>query len=114
MKLFNFICEFFATLRQNSSQFRRAETAKEAEQISLEVEREKSFIICNGKQVTIEWDDVILFDSPAGFSLPKNCYKKAKNERTPTMLVSHWDVCLSSKSCFNILKKTQALGAFPY
>jgi len=105
MKLFNFICEFMAKLKQNPSQFRRSETAKEAEQISLESDREKNFIMCNGKEVTIEWDDVILFDSPEGFSLPKNCYKRAKNERIPTMFVSHWDVCLSSKSCFNILKK---------
>jgi len=105
MKLFNFICEFLAKLIQNPSQFRRSETAKEAKQISLEIEREKNFIICNEKELPIEWDDVILFDSPAGFSLPKNCYKKAKTERVPTMFVSHWDVCLSSKSCFNVLKK---------
>jgi len=105
MKLFNLICEFLAKLKQNPSQFRRSETEKEAEQISLETQREKNFIICNGEQFPIEWDDVILFDSPAGFSLPKNCYKKAKNERVPTMFVSHWDACLSSKSCFNILKK---------
>ena len=105
MKLFNIICEFLARFKQNPSQFRRSETEKEAEQISLETRRDESFIICNGEQVPIAWDDVILFDSPTGFSLPKNCYKKAKNERTPTMFVSHWDVCLSSKSCFNILKK---------
>jgi len=105
MKLFNFICEFWSKLRQNSSQYRRSVTSQEAEKISLEAKREKNFIICNGKQVPIEWDEVILFDSSAGLSLPKNCYKRAKNERVPTMFVSHWDACLSSKSCFNILKK---------
>ena len=104
MKLFNFICEFLIKLKQNTSQFRRSETSKEAEKILLESVEEKCFIICNGEQVPIAWNSVITFDHADGFLMPKNCYRTAKNERTPTMLVTHWDVCLSSKSCFNVLK----------
>ena len=105
MKLFNYICKFLIKLKQSSSEFRQSETQKESTQISLEPERERNFIICNGKHVPIEWDDVILFDNPKGFSSPENCYKKAKNERVSTMFMVHWDMCLSSKSCFNVLKK---------
>jgi len=92
-------------MNQNTSQFRRSETAKEADQISLNRNTTENFIICNGKEVPINWADVITFKDSEGFLMPKNCYKKAKSERVPTMFVAHWDVCLSSKSCFNILKK---------
>ena len=105
MKWYNNICKFFTQLNQNTSQFRRSATEKEANQISLDTEKDKRFIICNGNDVPIDWDNVITFNSPEGFTLPKNCYRKAKNERKPTMFVAHWDVCLSSKSCFNVLKK---------
>jgi len=105
MKWYDSICNFFAQLKQDSSHFRRSETEKEANQVFLDAENDKNFIICNGNEIPIDWDDVITFNSTEGFTLPKNCYRKAKNERKPTMLVAHWDVCLSSKSCFNVLKK---------
>mgnify|MGYP003627507733 FL=1 len=105
MKLFNDICEFLIKAKQDPSITRRKETEKEADKISLEGSSQNSFIICNGNEHSIDWDNVIPFNHTSGLSLPKNCYKRAKNERKPTMFVSHWDVCLSSKSCFNILKK---------
>ena len=105
MKLFNDICEFLIKAKQDPSITRRKETEKEADRISLESSSQNSFIICNGNEHSIDWDNVIPVNHTSGLSLPKNCYKRAKNERKPTMFVSHWDVCLSSKSCFNILKK---------
>jgi len=61
-------------------------------------------IICNGKYVDIEWDKVILYKEVDGLKLPDNCYRKFDDERKPNMFVAHWDVCLSSRSCFKVLK----------
>ena len=105
MKWFNKICKFFIKIKQDSSHFRHTETEKEAEKILSKLEEEKNFILCNNEQVPISWDNIILFNDTEGLSLPESCYRKAKNGRNPTMFVTHWDVCLSSKSCFNILKK---------
>ena len=105
MKWYNSICRFFLKLKQDSFEYRLKETEKEAHQMSLDSASEQNYIICNGERAPIDWDDVKTYDNFDGFKLPKNCYKTAKNERVPTMLVAHWDVCLSSKSCYNILKK---------
>ena len=102
MKLFNDICEFLIKAKQDPSIYRREATEREASKTTV---NSGQFIIANGGEHSIDWDRVIPFTRPEGLLLPKSCYKKAKNERKPTMLVSHWDVCLSSKSCFNILKK---------
>ena len=105
MRLFNDICDFLITAKKDPSDFRRKETEKEAHKISLEPTSTSNVILCNGEEHPIEWDNVIPFTHTDGFVLPKNCYKTAKNERRSTMFVCHWDVCLSAKSCFNILKK---------
>ena len=105
MKLFNDICDFLIKAKQDPSDTRRIETEKEAAKILQESSTPSNSIICNATEHPIDWDKVISFNHTGGLSLPKNCYKKAKNERVSTMFVSHWDVCLSSKSCFNILKK---------
>ena len=97
MKWFNKICQFFINLKQKPQ--------KEAEEISLEKSQELKFIICNGEKQPIDWPDVITFDDTEGLLMPRNCYRKPRTERNPTMFVAHWDVCLSSKSCFNVLKK---------
>jgi len=104
MKWYNSICQFLFKIKQDTSSYRRQETQKEADQTPIEGKAE-NYIICNGEHVPIEWDDVKTFDNSDGLKLPKNCYKTAKNERVSSMLVAHWDVCLSSKSCFKILKK---------
>jgi len=102
MKLFNDICEFLIKIKQDPSVYRREATEREASKTTVNTGQ---FIVVNGGEHSIDWDKVVPFTLPEGLLLPKNCYKRAKNERKPTMLVSHWDVCLSSKSCFNILKK---------
>jgi len=107
MKWFNKICQFFINLKQKPEKNREIITEKEAKEISLERPEELKFIICNGKKSVIDWPDVITFNEPEGFLMPRNCYKKPRTERVPTMLVAHWDMCLSSKSCFNVLKKRE-------
>ena len=90
---------------------RRRITEKEAISVVLKEyavdHRNKNInnIICNGITFGIEWDKVILFSEVDGMKLPAKNYRKHKDTRIPTMFVAHWDVCLSSKSCFKILEK---------
>jgi len=84
-----------------SSEYRRHETEKEA----LIIEKEKeNVIIYNGQEFPIRWRAVKTFRNHDGLELPKSCYRTSNTKRIPTMFVAHWDVCLSSKSCFKILK----------
>ena len=62
-------------------------------------------IICNGRRLDIAWDKVVSYKNSNGMKLSQKNYKKHTTERKPTMFVAHWDVCLSSKSCFKILEK---------
>ena len=65
----------------------------------------KPNIICGNRRIEIEWNKVVTFKEPASLKLSDKNYKKHTSERHPTMFVAHWDVCLSSKSCFKILEK---------
>jgi len=90
--------------------YRRKLTEREGLVVALKEYAERNrrspnAIICNDKYIDINWDKVVLFKEVDGFKLPPNCYRKSKDERKPNMFVVHWDVCLSSKSCFNVLKK---------
>jgi hypothetical protein len=106
MKLFNNAIDFLVKIKDPNGDIRRELAEKEAEAELIKTETgAKNHIICNGKPFPIDWEKVKTFDDEGAFSLPNNCYKTAKNERNPSMFVCHWDVCLSSKSCFNVLKK---------
>lgn len=61
-------------------------------------------IICSGKLVPIEWEKVITFKDKNGLVAPEGSYKKA-DRKDIKMFVVHFDVCLSSQSCFNVLKQ---------
>ena len=87
--------------RPDASEYRRKFTEEEAARATISSTSE---IICNGTPYPIIWDKVKTFVHTDGLVLPKNCYKTAISERKPSMFVTHWDVCLSSKSCFNVLK----------
>lgn len=107
MKLFDNLIRSLASLKGIEHEFRVQESEKEAIKIdrSFHQAENSKHILCNGRSIKIDWDKVITHDDPTGRLLPDNCYKTVKNERSPGMLVSHWDVCLSSKICFNVLKK---------
>ena len=107
MKLFDDVVDFLVNLKQDTSADRREATETEAVKAATEAvkESQKQYIICNGTPVVIDWEKVITFQEPTGRLLPDNCYKTYKNTREVSMLMSHWDVCLSSKICFNVLKK---------
>ena len=88
---------------------RRRATEKEAlKQVLKDVteskDKQEGFIICDGKKKNIEWNKVVLFDEDDGLRLSSKNFKKFNGVRKPTMFVVHWDVCLSSRSCFNILQ----------
>jgi hypothetical protein len=92
--------------------YRRKMTGREGLAIVLKdyAERHRispQVIICDGKPVEIEWNKVVLFQEIDGLALPSKCYRTSHTLRKPHMFVVHWDVCLNSKSCFNVLKKRE-------
>jgi hypothetical protein len=80
------------------STYRRLRTEQEASQIAS-----SKSIICNGKKIPIDWNKIVLWTDSNGLSIPASSYKKSLI-RQPTMFVVHFDVCLSAKSCFQVLK----------
>jgi len=88
----------------DTSTFRRRVTEKEAVRVVID-NIETPHIICNGKEQRINWDKVVTYKNQNGLVLPKTHYRSWKNNRNVSMFVVHWDVCLSSKTCYNILKK---------
>ena len=64
-------------------------------------------IVHNGRFIPIEWEKVVLWDEAGGFASKDGCYTNlsGKPDRQPTMFVNHWDVCLSSESCANVLNR---------
>ena len=73
--------------------------------ISNSCSSEKKHIVHNGKRFPIGWDKVVLWDDPGGLAIKPGKYydNSGKEERIPAMFVNHWDVCLSSKYCTNVL-----------
>ncbi len=65
------------------------------------------YIVHNGNPYVIHWDKVILWNEEGGLSAKKGTYgnRAGKSERNVNLMVLHWDVCLSSKSCASILSK---------
>jgi hypothetical protein len=104
MKLFDDVTRFLINIKRPLTDERREILEIEAKDFKEE-EKNLNTIICNGVAYGIEWEKVKKHTEVDAFSLPNNCYKTVKNDRKPTMFVTHWDVCLSSQSCFNVLKK---------
>ena len=67
----------------------------------------QKYIVHNGNPVPIQWDKVLLWNEPGGLDSRKGAYRShaGKADRNPSFFVTHWDVCLSSKSCAKVLKK---------
>lgn len=65
-------------------------------------------ILYNSQYYPIHWTKVVHWGEPGGYKLPNGCYTSMANANEPRkvhMGVTHWDVCLSSESCFNVLSK---------
>jgi len=61
-----------------------------------------SFIVCNAEYYNIEWPKVKLWFEGDGLKMRKG-FRRIFYKREPKFFVCHWDVCLSSESCFNVL-----------
>ena len=64
----------------------------------------ESFIIYNSEYFPIDWPKVKLFFEGGGLKLRKG-WRASKYKRDPKFFVCHWDVCLSSESCYKVLSK---------
>ena len=65
-----------------------------------------NFIVCDGLKVPIEWDKVeSLYGNNAKVLPSKNYRSYKKGARKPGMIITHYDVCLSANSCYNVLNR---------
>ncbi len=62
------------------------------------------YIICSGQRVKIDWPKVVTMMDPGALTVSSKSYKTSPG-RKPKMFVIHWDACLSSASCANVLKE---------
>lgn len=104
IKLFQKQCGLPETGIVDDSTLRRKTTEREANSISFSASN-PAVIYCNDKPITIAWNKVKTFKDKDGFVAREGSYKKTTLRRNPLMFVTHFDVCLSSKSCFDVLKQ---------
>ena len=66
-----------------------------------------NYIVYNGEFHPIEWDKFVLWSEKGGLeSKPGHFYDySGRPARKIRYFVNHWDVCLSSQSCQNVLDK---------
>lgn len=88
--------------------FRILKAHKEAQEDydhDVEIQPGEKAILYKGKKFPIKWDKVVLPSDPGGM-LHDNGYNHMTRKRNISMFVAHWDVCLNSKACFQVLNKT--------
>ena len=74
------------------------------EQLEIDNTPEKN-IMCNNHEVTIDWEDTILWTEPRALMCKSNQYKAIAGNRAQSIdkIVVHWDGCLNSKQCAKVL-----------
>ena len=72
---------------------------------SPDVQEGDKYIVHNGHQIEIFWDKVLLWTDEGGKKATKYTSMAGQPERDISMFVSHWDVCLTSSSCYNVLEQ---------
>ena len=67
-----------------------------------------NYIVYNGNFVPIEWEKVILWSESDGLAAQPGHYYdySGRPKRNVRLFVNHWDVCLNSKSCNDILNRS--------
>ncbi len=91
--------------------FRRVFTEREAQIERMEtqevIHNSTSHIIHNGKKYPIEWPKVQLWTDNGGIPCKSGTYSSYSGhpDRKPSFFVTHWDVCLDSKSCMRVLAR---------
>jgi hypothetical protein len=85
--------------------FRVSLTEQEYRKEKEEKKRNK-YIIANEKEYPINWHKIILWTEENGLICkPKQFKKITGHVRKPKQFVIHWDACLSSKACADVLKE---------
>ena len=87
--------------------FRRLVAHREAEEEyenNVTFEPGEKAILYKGKKYPIKWDKVILPSDPNGLEHTSG-FQEQKRKRNVSMFVTHWDVCLNSRTCYKILQK---------
>jgi|TARA_R100000900_G_C3328409_1_gene162841 hypothetical protein len=66
-----------------------------------------NYIVYNGNFVPIGWDKVLLWSESDGLSAVSGNYYdySGRPKRNVRLFVNHWDVCLNSRSCNDVLNK---------
>jgi len=66
-----------------------------------------NYLVYNGNFVPIDWGKVILWSESDGLSaIAGNYYDySGRPKRNVRLFVNHWDVCLNSRSCNDVLNK---------
>ena len=66
-----------------------------------------NYIVYNGEFHPIKWDKFVLWSEEGGLEAKRGHYYdySGRPKRKIRYFVNHWDVCLSSKSCQNVLDK---------
>jgi len=69
--------------------------------------RPSRYIVYNGDFYPIKWDKFVLWSSDGGLESKRGNYYdySARPKRNIRYFVNHWDVCLNSTSCQNVLDK---------
>ena len=65
------------------------------------------YIVYNGTKIPIFWGKVITWNEAGGKKAGSGKYSSyaGKPPRNPSFFVTHWDVCLSSSSCYRVLEQ---------
>ena len=66
-----------------------------------------NYLVYNSGFVPIEWDKVVLWSEKGGLAAKAGNYYdySGRPKRNIRLFVNHWDVCLSSKACNDVLNK---------
>lgn len=90
------------------STYRRKYTERMSEQDEVKTEvfsKSGNVLIYGGEPLPIDWNKVVLWNEPGGLKTAEGHYTNmiGKAKREIKMFVNHWDVCLNSESCSNVL-----------
>lgn len=92
--------------------FRRLWTERQSEISNYKPESKhfSNYIVYNGEFHPIEWDKFVLWSEKGGLETPTGNYYdySGRPKRQIRYFVNHWDVCLNSKSCQNVLNRRGA------
>ena len=94
------------------STFRRLWTERQAEIDNYKPESKhfSNYLVYNGDFFPIDWDKFVLWSEKGGLETPPGNYYdySGRPRRNIRYFVNHWDVCLNSKSCQNVLNRRGA------